>query len=78
MKARMGAIRTLGLATATTVVAAGLGVLATPSSYAADPTFPSPASSRWVGVAKSAAPLTDDGPVSVRTNGLAHDRKAPR
>lgn len=60
MKARMGAARTLGLATVTAMVAAGLGAVATPSSYAAIPSFPAPASPRWVGVAKAAAPITDE------------------
>jgi hypothetical protein len=60
MKARMGAIRGLCLAILTALVAAGLGAVATPASHAADPSFPSPTSPRWVAVAKSAAPMTDE------------------
>jgi len=59
MKARMGAIRTLGLGTVTAVVTAGLGVVAAPASHAADPSIPPADSPKWIVVKKAGSPATD-------------------
>ena len=59
MKARMGAARAIGLAAATTLVAAGLGVVTTPTAQATGPALPGPTSSSWLAVTKAGVALTD-------------------
>ena len=59
MKACMGALRTLGLGTATAVVAAGLVVATAPVSHAADPVLPGPESPKWLALKKDGAIATD-------------------
>lgn len=59
MKARMGAIRTLGLGAVTALVVAGLGAVATPASHAADPVLPAPDSPKWIVVKQGGNPATD-------------------
>jgi hypothetical protein len=59
MKARRGAIRTLGLGTVAALVAAGLGAMATPAAHAADPVLPGPTSSKWTAVKKDGVVATD-------------------